>query len=583
MFAPIAGLPHRRSAEADDGFSLIELVVAMAIIGGVLLGLVALQTRAMVTVSHAKERQQSTAVANLVLESLRALPWAVVSNGSLGSAIPADDPYVSGGKLTVPGEPITGEPIVLNGATTPPLSEILAGSPLLGPDGTNVTRHIDPATGREFTARSYVTESALGNGELNLTVIIEWTNSSGESKSTIVRSTIFNTRDGCGSSGNKPFATACQDFYSADAGSTAPSISISGALPNGEDGDGTPNPILSGATENEVVLSPASLGVEIDAAQSSTVRTQLSHGSLTVFDLDGDQIRREAGDTVGVTSSDSVTSDRPRDMTVSLPSKSLGTHTVNGGNAKLVLSTSARRGSGTVHTSTQCESWALAGQPCGFAALERTTDTLKLEIDGTTIPLLEIEQNPVRVETARFNGGMSVPGSTEFCEKVEGSGCIQSRVSQGQFNLLMPKVVEIRGGLESGSSSGHSQIDRRASVARNGNYKALWDGGPQGFLTGNGFNLESEESFEIYSSGSTTVTADASISTADANVTESEADPECRDNACTLKGAAQAVIVSVTYNIDSGGSKSAFSVNVTVGAADSKSSYKASPEAWEDD
>src|SRR5690625_2311619 len=106
----------------------------MVIIGGVLLSLVTLQTKAMVSIAQAKERQQATAVANQILEELRALPWLVVSNGSLSDGIPSDDPYVASGKLSIPGEPVTGEQLVLNGAPSGPTYDLLQNSPLHGED-----------------------------------------------------------------------------------------------------------------------------------------------------------------------------------------------------------------------------------------------------------------------------------------------------------------------------------------------------------------------------------------------------------------------------------------------------------------
>jgi len=77
----LTGILRRSQIKRDDGFSLVELVVAMAIISGVLLGLVTLQTKAMVTIAQAKERQQATAIANEVLEQLRALPWNSITKG----------------------------------------------------------------------------------------------------------------------------------------------------------------------------------------------------------------------------------------------------------------------------------------------------------------------------------------------------------------------------------------------------------------------------------------------------------------------------------------------------------------------
>src|SRR5665648_1192881 len=65
----------------DEGFTLVELIVAMFVIAIILTSLAMVQTRAMVTIAQAKERQQATALANQTLEQLRALPWDTLKKG----------------------------------------------------------------------------------------------------------------------------------------------------------------------------------------------------------------------------------------------------------------------------------------------------------------------------------------------------------------------------------------------------------------------------------------------------------------------------------------------------------------------
>lgn len=165
----LSGILQRRQLELDGGFSLVELMVAMAIIGGVLLGLVTLQTMAMVTIAQAKERQQATAIANEVLEQLRALPWNSITKG------PAtyEEKYVSGDKVTIPNEPVTGEPIVERSGAIEEIDPAF-DSPLHGKAGTNLTLHTDPALpGFEFRAYSFVTQSGGAGDMYNIIVVVE--------------------------------------------------------------------------------------------------------------------------------------------------------------------------------------------------------------------------------------------------------------------------------------------------------------------------------------------------------------------------------------------------------------------------
>lgn len=62
---------HRRAA-ADDGFTLVEVLVSVLVLTGVLLGLAAVQTQSLKSVALSEERQQATGYANALLELARA-------------------------------------------------------------------------------------------------------------------------------------------------------------------------------------------------------------------------------------------------------------------------------------------------------------------------------------------------------------------------------------------------------------------------------------------------------------------------------------------------------------------------------
>src|SRR5690625_4864026 len=580
----VTGILNRRHTNRDAGFSLVELVVAMFIIGGVLLSLVTLQTKAMVSIAQAKERQQATAVANQILEELRALPWLVVSNGSLSDGIPSDDPYVASGKLSIPGEPVNGEELVLNEAPSGPTYDLLQNSPLHGDAGKNVTFHSDPATALVFIARAYVTESGSGN-ELNLTVVVEWESRGGSERQVVARSSIFNTRSGCGSGSNKPYATACQDFYVADASASGHTISINGSKPStAAEDDSGPFPILSDANIQEVVASAPTVGIVIDSAQSSSVTAQASHGTLTVLDLAGNRTSVSNGDSVGVNVSDAITSGQSRNEPLALPRFKFEPVEISGVNGSLKLTTARRSGEGAANTTSNCSSWATAGQPCGYVSAGLGIlgeDTLEYQFSGETIPLLSVRQEAVEINAARYPGSTVLPDGSQLCEVLSGSGCIQARISQTQFVVDIPGAVELRGTLAGGSSSGDAEPDRRFSMAQSGSVKTLWDGSTHSL--GSALDQTSDEEFTVYDANGIKIFAEARVTASPATADGSANDPACEIEACTSHASASPISISVTYTIDAGDATSSFSVAVTAGGGQSSATYKASPGAWTDD
>lgn len=182
----------------DEGFTLIEVIMAMVItliVMGALMGTI---VGALKTVVQARERQTATALATEVLEQLRALPYDTVTTGS-GSA-PADT-YVSGGYLQTSlletGAP--NEAVVVN-AQSPKSSVRTVG---------NVS----------YTVRTYVTHPPSGPG-FNLTAVVEWTSNVFPGGKTVSqRTTTYSPPNGCLTTSNHPFAAPCQAYLQANAGS----------------------------------------------------------------------------------------------------------------------------------------------------------------------------------------------------------------------------------------------------------------------------------------------------------------------------------------------------------------------------
>ena len=235
---PLGRARARAGASREDGFTLIELIIAMMVIATVLLLLMAVQTSALVTITQAKQRQQATAFGNAAMEELRALPWRSLQRGNHASfeAASGGDPNVSSGKLTPVNSPAIAETLVTSTAQATDIP------PLSGTAGTNRFVHTDAGTGiLEFEVRSYVTRAgsvlgsiAVGDEPINLTVIVSWLpRNASKMSSTIVRSEAFMPWGGCGDTSNTVFLGACQAVFASSATTNGVSTSIAPASVGG--------------------------------------------------------------------------------------------------------------------------------------------------------------------------------------------------------------------------------------------------------------------------------------------------------------------------------------------------------------
>jgi prepilin-type N-terminal cleavage/methylation domain-containing protein len=206
------------AGQADDGFTLTEVVVTLFVISAVLLGLITVQVKALGSVGLAKERQQATALVNRTMEQLRALPYDTVSSG-LRLCDTAGDTNIVSGAFRPAYDASINEALVTN-------STACSGA-VLAPLSPHVQQGASTLVGaRQFKVSTYVTRvSSTSDQGYFLTVLAEWTsaNANNVPKNVAVRSRLYSPV-GCSSSSTatRPFAGPCQAFFYSDAG-TAPS------------------------------------------------------------------------------------------------------------------------------------------------------------------------------------------------------------------------------------------------------------------------------------------------------------------------------------------------------------------------
>src|SRR5690625_2344288 len=375
----------------------------MAIIAGVLLGLVTLQTKAMITIAQAKERQQATAIANEVLEQLRALPWNSITKGPASY----EDKYVSGDKVTIPGEPITGEPIVERSGTIED-GDPAYNSPLNGERGTNLTVHTDPAVPDfEFRAYSFVTRPIGADDKYNIIVVGEWEpRGKTDNRQVLAKTTTFNTDSGSGST--RPYASASQDIFIAEGSASAPSFSITGedVVDEGETREPGPHEILPGSGISQISVTGPAVGISVDSNQSTKVRTSANSGSIAVYDRDRNETIT-SGDGVRITASDSLSSGDVSSDSRSIPGSGPKLDgPISGDELELIIDPGRRAGDVESNTDVACDTWAIAEHPCGSAQARNEKQAVTLKIPGRApIQLMELSSTEPSVRAARYPGG----------------------------------------------------------------------------------------------------------------------------------------------------------------------------------
>lgn len=578
--------------ESDDGFSLIELVVAMVIIAIVLTSLAVVQTRAMVTIAQAKERQQATAIANQTLEQLRALPWDTLKKG-LSSAYPAStDPNVSSGRLRPPATPAINEALIvstdqaINGTATP----------LSTTGGSNVQSISDPETpGRVFTVRSYVTEGAYGvNGPRNLTVIVSWVRrGDGQARTVIARSAAYAPSGGCGGTENQPFLGACQAFFTAEAGSTGVSITISAAqfveeAASPDPTDVGPWTILDGMAEDEVAASLTSIGGSVTSEQATTAKARAVLGGL----------QTAAGGTVlfgsGMTAVDLVASD---EVSTSYP---LNPSPITSMGSAVTRTLTGTNGQFTITVPSGMSSQVRSGMTAGCSTPGAGIACSRSDATGSGALEARFTVGPAETVLASVSGSTSAAWSGRFittagvattgCTALSDTGCNSSFASQSAGTTVIGGgPAWDGGGAPSGlvritsyatsvrSEYGAGQLNVTPTATRSGSVQ-WWNGSSyQTFALGPTTNVTQTIGPIIRSGGGATVRAIGTLSVLPATVARSNADPLCRAEGCSLEASVPPITISMTYFVEVGAERTAFTVVTSLGGPRSASSYKAAP------
>ena len=418
-------IARRRPASTDNGFTLIELSVAMVITLLVVTSLVGVFVKSLTGVALSKQRQAASALATGVMEQFRAVDYGTLSAGMVCSDL-TGDPRVTitgtcgaGGTVTfAPGVSGISEPMKVQ--TSVPATAIAPIYP-----------HIEQRSVEEVTydVASYITTAATAQESFRLTVLVTWTSNVSSGEKLVIQRSVAYSPSRCLSSATHPYSGACQAAFRGDAGTTNAGIRVVEA-------DGTGGEIL-GLDGTELGLSFPTLSTTLGTEQISKLSGTVS--TIPGFFVDGGTQTSNGGDaaTVAADTDPSSVDASSYDDTVAQPSPLTGLSATGTAGVLSVRPTTADTGAigaATSSTATSClddagDALPATGLPCttGNIKAHGSTGELELTLAGSlpSMKLATVGSAPAssRAVVSRLVG----PGTTA-CPTATGLGCVTSLV-----------------------------------------------------------------------------------------------------------------------------------------------------------
>lgn len=407
----------------ENGFTVLETVVALGVILAAMLTLAYTANVGFSDAAYARQRQTASGLANETLEQIRALPFDTLKQGlsnfdSLGS-----DPNIQ----------VVGPDYFFTGVT--PNEKIARGDIPLAPPVVPLVPHIqntNVGTAATYKISSYVTyfNNVQTANTYRVSVIVTWTNTARKGIAKVQAQSIFFSGSGCLSTSTHPFAAPCQPFLFANASGDEGDISFTGNVDDlAIDGA---HLRLGGVTSNMQIE-------QISAVQGTT---ETSGVSLAV----NGQAETDTGNQ-GVTSGADNDPAPPNSEFSSTSTPAQGSNTLTGtaGGGSFFSVTSSAGDTGTT-TSTSSASVS-PPNPCSDSVGTPQTDSLpcgasKAKQGGTESAFAFLRRSGRDLGTTSFASVDASPedlyaftnraGAPEFsyCPATSGEGCVHADVTR---------------------------------------------------------------------------------------------------------------------------------------------------------
>lgn len=594
----------RRSREADTGFTLIELVVAMSITVIMLTALLGVLVGSLQSVALSKQRQTATALGTRAMEQLRALPYATVTAGiDSSTAAYTSDPRI------VHSSPPT---------FTPPggSSEILMAHTPSGSLPAPLSPHLTSNTldGVSYSVGTYVSTPSTTSATFNLTVIIAWSsNVSHGIKTSVQRSTLYSASRCELSTATHTFSGPCQAAYTGQAGLTAGAIVVSNA------DDSTVNIPGFGGTKLELGFPSLSENVSIEQVSKVTATAGTSSATATTAGV----ASTSGGVTAGASSSTDPTSSSSAEQNAVTTGQTSTAQTINGSAGTITVAPSgsdsgvadaqaASGGTNCINPLSPPGPTSFAnGLPCAAGQLTQSGSdmaiTANLSGASSSVPLPVFDLARVSTGTPQTSRAMVArvnAADSTLCPTATSGGCISAAATRSLGNVVVGQVPAGGSGLTgyTGSFQVTGLVEKAAAASspasavhtytRSGGTLTYWNGSAYQTVdlttlapgSTRDWTTGTATATYVSSGHSATITVSSTIHAAPASGTDvasGSGSSPCMTDGCSSKTGAGSVITATTvYLVQLDGVQfTKFAVVTDLGSLLAQTFYRGAPSA----
>jgi type II secretory pathway pseudopilin PulG len=418
---------RRLNLRSDEGFSMVELMVAAGVMLTALTALAGVMTTGLTATGYARQRQSATQLANGTLEEIRALSFNTMKAGMGDSDLAAmTDPKITTG--TCGGDYCFGGERIAHAVNTPV-------APLI-PHQTTVS--VGPTT---YTVSSYVTyyQNDTTSDARRVTVRVNWASAlkGGTQRSVEVQTLIFKPSSNVDPA--HPFPGPSQAFFSSRADAEAGTVNISGTV-DGMDLDNAT--LYTGRAASDITIEQIANIEGVSQAAGATLKAV-----------------GEDATTIGRTSKTSRSDNDPGDSgpvydTQSISAQAAGNAQLTSGANSITLAQTAGDTGSTTSTVSACTTSCTAptlpasrycpnitgyvnetdGQHCGGSA-SRSASTVTAQANLSGIGSLNLAAlGPQLTPTVAISDRKLAAGGTT-CPTTSGDGCVKGSVTRSAIDL----------------------------------------------------------------------------------------------------------------------------------------------------